>query len=188
MDRVTEYIKKTLGHEGRYVNHPSDRGGPTKWGITEATARRHGYTGEMINLPKSTAIAIYRSEYYADPDFDLVAIQAPDVAYRLFDAGVLCGTEKPVRWLQTALNAFNLQQDLYRDMKVDGRIGPTTLGCLRKYLAHRGQDDGEFVLVEALESLFGHYLFTISGNIEDGLGREQNEDFIYGWFLNRVGQ
>ncbi|WP_276203058.1 glycosyl hydrolase 108 family protein, partial [Enterobacter hormaechei] len=34
-----------LGKEGGYVDHPNDKGGPTNWGITQATARAHGYTG-----------------------------------------------------------------------------------------------------------------------------------------------
>lgn len=32
-------IDAVIDREGRYVNHPADRGGPTCWGITEAVAR-----------------------------------------------------------------------------------------------------------------------------------------------------
>ena len=48
-------IEGILGKEGGYVDHPSDKGGPTRWGITQTTARAHGYTGDMRNLPRETA-------------------------------------------------------------------------------------------------------------------------------------
>lgn len=34
------------------------RGGPTNWGITQATARAHGYTYDMRNLTREQALAI----------------------------------------------------------------------------------------------------------------------------------
>jgi lysozyme family protein len=40
------------------VDHPADIGGPTRWGITQAVARRHGYTGEMHALPRHMAVAM----------------------------------------------------------------------------------------------------------------------------------
>ena len=33
---VDELIDELIEREGGYVNHPADRGGPTKFGITEA--------------------------------------------------------------------------------------------------------------------------------------------------------
>ena len=35
-------IEATIGKEGGYSNHPADRGGPTRWGITERVARDVG--------------------------------------------------------------------------------------------------------------------------------------------------
>ncbi|HBU3826193.1 TPA: hypothetical protein MCX03_004221, partial [Klebsiella pneumoniae] len=34
-----QIIEGILGKEGGYVDHPSDKGGPTRWGITQTTAR-----------------------------------------------------------------------------------------------------------------------------------------------------
>ncbi|HGV4401999.1 TPA: glycosyl hydrolase 108 family protein, partial [Klebsiella pneumoniae] len=42
-----QIIEGILGKEGGYVDHPSDKGGPTRWGITQTIARAHGYTGDM---------------------------------------------------------------------------------------------------------------------------------------------
>ncbi|ELW9416697.1 hypothetical protein SIO58_000529, partial [Enterobacter hormaechei] len=62
-----------LGKEGGYVDHPNDKGGPTNWGITQATARAHGYTGDMRNLTREQALAILESDYWYGPRFDQVA-------------------------------------------------------------------------------------------------------------------
>lgn len=49
----------TVGVEGGYSDHPSDRGGKTMFGITEAVARSYGYSGDMRSMPISTAKDIY---------------------------------------------------------------------------------------------------------------------------------
>lgn len=43
-----QIIEGILGKEGGYVDHPSDKGGPTRWGITQTIARAHGYTGDNL--------------------------------------------------------------------------------------------------------------------------------------------
>src|SRR3546814_15941930 len=68
---IESMIETTIGKEGRYSNHPADRGGETMWGITERVARRHGYTGPMRALPRAKAVAIYRQEYAIDPGFGI---------------------------------------------------------------------------------------------------------------------
>lgn len=59
-----------LGKEGGYVDHPNDKGGPTNWGITQATARAHGYTGDMRNLTREQALAILSLITGMAPRFD----------------------------------------------------------------------------------------------------------------------
>ena len=55
-------IEAVIDREGRYVNHPADRGGATCWGITEAVARAEGYVGAMRdrlgNAPAGCAAAV----------------------------------------------------------------------------------------------------------------------------------
>ncbi len=36
-----QIIEGILGKEGGYVNNPNDKGGPTRWGITQTTARAY---------------------------------------------------------------------------------------------------------------------------------------------------
>ena len=42
-------IEELIEREGGYVNHPRDKGGPTRFGITESVARAHGYSGAMAS-------------------------------------------------------------------------------------------------------------------------------------------
>ena len=66
---VYALIDALIEREGGYVNHPADKGGPTCFGITEAVARAHGYSGSMRQLPRDEAAAIYRRLYWLRPRF-----------------------------------------------------------------------------------------------------------------------
>lgn len=57
---IEKYLDELIKREGGYVNNPADRGGATKYGITEAVARTNGYKGNMKDLPRDVAKAIYR--------------------------------------------------------------------------------------------------------------------------------
>ena len=88
---VDALIDELIEREGGYVNHPADRGGPTRFGITEAVARAHGYAGAMAQLPRDEAAAIYRRLYWLRPRFDQVAKRSPRLAEELFDTGANMG-------------------------------------------------------------------------------------------------
>ena len=69
---IETYLNELIEREGGYVNDPADRGGATKYGITEAVARAHGYKGHMRDLPKDLAKTIYRKTYWTNPRFEQV--------------------------------------------------------------------------------------------------------------------
>lgn len=173
-------IEAVIDREGRYVNHPADRGGPTCWGITEAVARAEGYGGHMRDLPRSTAASIYRRIYWARPAFDQVARRAFLIAAELFDTGVNMGTGTAVGFLQRALNALNRSARDYPDIAVDRQIGPRTLSALDGFLAARGRA-GETVLLRAMEALQGERYIALAER------RPSQEAFLYGWLANRIG-
>lgn len=176
---IETMIENTIGKEGGYSNHPSDTGGATMWGITERVARKHGYRGDMRQLPRATAVAIYRQEYAIDPGFAAVAEISPAIGEELFDTGVNMGPAIPALWFQESLNAFNAQGRLYPDIREDGDIGPKTLDALRAYLRTRGAD-AVSVMLKALNSSQGErYKFLARS-------RAANEDFVFGWYRNRV--
>lgn len=168
-----------LGKEGGYVNHPDDKGGPTKWGITEKVARAHGYKGDMQELSRQSARQILEADYWYGPRFDQVSDISPDIAAELCDTGVNMGPAVATKMLQRALNVFNLNGKLYPDMDIDGRIGPRTINALRSYLKNRGKE-GERVMLTALNCAQGERYIELAEK------RQANESFVYGWMKERV--
>jgi lysozyme family protein len=177
---VDELIDDVIGREGGYSNHPADRGGPTRWGITEAVARAHGFAGDMRAFPREEAVAVYRRLYWLRPGFDRVAEHAPLVAAELFDTGVNMGPEVAAGFLQRALNALNRGASDYGDIAIDRRIGNATIAALRGFIARRGAG-GEAVLLKAIEALQGERYLRLAEQ------RPANEAFLYGWLANRLG-
>lgn len=177
---AADIITKVIEREGDFCDNPADKGGPTRWGITEAVARTHGYAGDMRELPRGFAAAIYMHTYVNAPGFNLVLGVSVAIADELIDTGVNMGTSIPGPWLQRILNALNQQSKLYADLVVDGAIGPATVAALRTLLAARGAD-GVTVILRALNCLQGARYLELTEK------REQNEIFFFGWMLNRVG-
>lgn len=171
---IESMIDATIGKEGGYVDHPADRGGKTIWGITEAVARRNGYVGDMRAMPRSTAVAIYRSEYAIKPGFAKVAEIYPRIGEELFDTGVNMGPARPSLWLQEWLNALNQGGKLYADIAEDGRIGPGTLAALAAYKRARGAE-GEIRLLAGLNADQGVRYKQIAR------ANPSQEAFVYGW-------
>ncbi|KCX64471.1 glycosyl hydrolase 108 family protein, partial [Acinetobacter baumannii 1146103] len=147
---IEQYLEELIKREGGYVNNPADRGGATKYGITQAVARENGWNGNMKDLPLEFAKSIYKKQYWLEPRFDQVNALSPSVAEELLDTGVNCGPNFAKPLLQRALNLLNNQGKAgWPDLKVDGVYGSATLGALKTYLSKRGKD-GEKVLVRVL--------------------------------------
>jgi lysozyme family protein len=178
---VDELIDELIEREGGFVSHPADRGGPTRYGITEAVARAHGYAGAMNQLPRNEPAAIYRRLYWLRPRFDQVAERAPRVAAELFDTGANMGPAVAATFLQRALTALNRGGKDFPDLVPDGRISPATLTALDSFLEARGNRGGETVMLRALEALQGERYLRLAEK------RPANEAFLYGWLANRIG-
>lgn len=172
-------VNAIIAREGDYVDHPSDRGGPTRFGITRAVAQANSYFGDMRLLPLSLAQDIYLKRYILIPQFDKVHSIAATVGAELIDTGINMGPAVAAGFLQRWLNAFNARGSRYPDMFVDSRIGPITLRALQKYVEWRGVE-GIAVLVTALNATQAmHYLSLAEA-------KQSQEDFIYGWLRTRV--
>lgn len=106
-----------LGHEGGYTDDTAlgDKGGKTRYGVTEAVAREAGYRGDMRELPLDLAKRIFLERYWKP-------VRADDlpagIRYIIFDAAVNSGPAQATKWLQRALA-----------VEADGVIGPKTLAA-----------------------------------------------------------
>lgn len=168
-------VASVMDREGGYVNHSSDRGGPTNHGITRAVARENGFHGDMRKLPKSLAVKIYEARYWTSIRLDRIAPISATLAEYLFDFGVHSGPGRAAQELQRTLNVLNSRGKLFPDMKVDGAVGPATLNALADYRKHRG-GAGVHVLAESIN---GVRIAFCRGLAERD---ERQEDFAYGWF------
>ncbi|WP_151822463.1 glycoside hydrolase family 108 protein [Acinetobacter oleivorans] len=177
---IEQYLEELIKREGGYVNNSADRGGATKYGITEAVARENGYKGNMKDLPLEVAKVIYKKQYWTAPRFDQVNTISSAVAEELLDTGVNCGTGFTKPLLQRALNLLNNQGKAdFPDLVIDGVYGSTTLGALKTYLAKRGKE-GEKVLVRVLNIMQGQRYIEICER------NSNQEQFFYGWIANRI--
>lgn len=110
--------------EGGYVNDPNDRGGATKYGITQSTL--NAYTDSMSlkrvkarDLSLSMARSIYRDRYLAP------CITANDaVTLLVFDWGVNSGVRTAIKGLQKIIG-----------VEEDGIIGNITNEAIRSYFS-----------------------------------------------------
>ena len=173
-------IEALIDREGGFVDNPADRGGATRYGITEAVARAHGYDGPMAIMPREQAGAIYARLYWLRPKLDAVAMRSARIAAELFDTGANMGPAVAITFLQRALTALNRNGKDYPDLVPDGTAGPQTLAALDTFLTLRGPS-GETVILRALEALQGERYLRLAER------RPANEAFLYGWLANRIG-
>ncbi|SFL93699.1 glycoside hydrolase family 108 protein [Nitrosomonas communis] len=153
---VETIIDDIIRREGNFINHPNDRGGPTKYGITAKTLGGWLHLGrlatseEVAVLTEAEAREIYRHQYIVEPGFD--AITHPALQALLVDSGVHSDPRTAVHWLQTALSVV-----------ADGVIGPKTLAAIaatdqnklyRKVLAARVRHLGRLITNDPKQSVF----------------------------------
>ena len=116
---VDELLDEVIAREGGFVHQPADRGGPTKYGITQATLSewlgRPATVEEIRQLDEETAREIYVARYLAGPRIDTLPSA---IVGQVFDMAVNLGVRRAVRILQEVLGLAGLRVD------VDGVIGP----------------------------------------------------------------
>lgn len=108
-------------NEGVDSDHPSDPGGRTRYGISQAA-----YPDlDIPTLTQQQAAEIYRRDYWQ-------AIRGDDLPMRIavqtFDHAVNAGPEAAIRLLQAAVG-----------VTADGKIGPQTIAAARSKAAQGGE-------------------------------------------------
>ena len=179
MKTRADIIEEIIFIEGGYTNNPYDSGGETAYGITKEVARAWGYNGPMDQLPKDVAREIYTHRYWNTLSLQNIYVYSDKLAYELFEQGVNCGVHRAGTHLQVCLNILNNKQEYYLDIAEDGYVGNATLLSLQKFYAKRGAKGTE-VLLKMLNSLQGALFIDLAAR------REKDQEFLYGWFRNRI--
>lgn len=174
---VLAILVSVFAVEGGYVNNPQDPGGETKHGVTKAVATAHGYTGPMRDLSQEKAHEIYFTDYIQKPGFLPIVELSKGVGHKLIDAGVNAGPQRPSRWLQIALNSVNRDQKDYKDIPVDGKIGPGTVKAYSSLVQVRGRIQACRIVIKLLDAQQAMHYMSLT-NLET---------FTPGWVINRIG-
>lgn len=170
---IDSMLNDILRREGGYVDHPNDRGGPTKYGITQATLS--SYVGRAVlrsdvqNLSEEVAREIYELNYYIRPRID--RLPEPIQAF-IFDCAVNHGPRRAIKFVQSVCNQVFYDPAL----SVDGAMGPNT----RKAAFWALEQMGPWLLRALLEERRNFYYSIVAA-------RPNQEVFLKGW-LNRVNE
>ena len=119
MSDFRKAVEKTLVHEGGYTDNPHDKGGPTKYGITQEDMPGV----DIASITPEQAVAYYQ-EHYWKPLYSQIADQA--LGEKLFDMGVLFGVGTAVKLLQISM-------DNSVQIVTDGDFGEETLADVNQY-------------------------------------------------------
>lgn len=121
-----DIIDGILKREGGYVDHAADKGGPTKYGITQATLAewlgRPAIVDDVKQLTEHEAREIYRETYITRPGF--LGIENEAVRALAIDCAVNHGVKRAVQLLQEAAHVFT-----------DGILGPNTQAAVNRMTA-----------------------------------------------------
>lgn len=114
----------------------------------------------------------YKKAFWDINSLDEIEFQP--IANEMFDTGVNMGTGTAAEFLQRAINYLNRNQTNYRNISVDGDVGPVTLGMVNSLSKKDSMD-----LFNILNIIQGcKYLGIIDRD-------ETQEVFLRGW-LDRV--
>jgi len=139
-DLAMEFV---LRAEGGDSNDPDDRGGRTRYGISQRAYPRI----DISTLTLEHARDLYHRDYWRPMRCD----QLPSkVAVALFDYGVNCGVGAAVRELQRIIG-----------VTVDGSVGPATIGATRCM-------DEDHVIRQLLHRRMSRYFGIVLGHPDQG--------------------
>lgn len=133
MNIIEEMLDDIIIKEGGYINHPADKGGPTKYGITLATysyyKKRKCVANELKLISKEYAKQIYKTLYYYKPKIDQLPFKVQPI---IFDIAVNSGPAKAIQMLQQVLDNLGFRTH------ADGTMGPKTLANTERAIESMG--------------------------------------------------
>ena len=172
-ENFNESLEIILDMEGRdkTSDHPADKGGLTKWGISQ---NAHPEL-DIRSLTYEQAGEIYRTKYWDAVEAD--QLPAP-IDLIVFDMAVNHGPGHAGRFLQSSINSLLPILGQRVALKVDGAIGPVTLARLHD-LEARNTLAVACVARELLLRRTRFYTRLIGGD-------KSQRVFVYGWLRQRV--
>lgn len=158
-------IDKVIEREGGYVDHPDDKGGPTKYGITLKTARSYYEHRDMNketlkDLRVRHATEIYKDGYLVGPKINLLKNRM--VRAITFDTAVLYGPARAIGFLQLEVG-----------VEADGIIGPITLGAVNNF---------RYAMVLLNSIIVRRIRYSVHRVVED----PTQLDFLEGWIVRAL--
>jgi len=117
-------VKMILVHEGGYVNHPSDPGGETKYGIS----KRAYPDVDIAELTEDDAADLYKRDYWDRIKGDDLPV---GVACVVMDYAVNSGISRASKALQSVCGIAN----------GDGVIGPASLNAVWTTVKNTSEED-----------------------------------------------
>jgi lysozyme family protein len=165
----------TLREEGGFGNNPSDRGGPTNFGVTQGT---YDLYRDSIDAPRRSVrlikrtemVGIYHVNYWRDASCHKFCVEQPDLALIHFDTAVNCGVGIAIRFLQSVAK-----------VKIDGKIGPITLAAVKacdlkaagkEYLYLRYQRYLDIIQNNPSQKVFKNNWLSRTNRLADRIGVE----------------
>lgn len=171
MKSIDQMIRDVLVREGGYIDHPSDRGGPTNYGITQKTLSRYygraATTAEVKALSIDVAEEIYKRNYFYGPSIDSLDETLQPF---IFDSAVNHGPRRAIKFLQSVCNQAGCDPRLSED----GAIGPNT----RRGINWALKEMGDTFLEALIEERKNFYLVIVAA-------RPSQKIFLEGW-MNRI--
>lgn len=172
-----DIMEDLFEREGKYVDHPSDRGGPTNLGITIHTMRRlsmdldgDGDVDEhdVAALTREDAKEVYYKEFWIKPRCH----EMPDnLKHIYFDMCVNFGPGGAAKVMQETANAryaVPIRKGTKAPLTVDGAMGPMTLSRMK--------------VVEP-ERVRAYRVLRFARIVE---GNPSQNAFWYGWFRRAI--
>jgi lysozyme family protein len=163
MNDFDTLVSAAIASEGGFVDHPSDRGGATNMGITQAVydqwridQKQPTITVRLITQDEVTRI--YFRNYWMAARCPVVPESVRDIH---FDAAINHGVSRAIKLLQTACGT-----------PADGIVGKATIAALAA------------ISPDLLRARYINTRYRFYGEI---INRDRTQlDFIVGW-LNRMG-
>lgn len=169
---VEQMIDDVIRREGGFVDHPRDRGGPTNFGITQATLSSHlgrpASVAEVRALSGETARQIYRRDYFEAPRIGALPARIQPF---VFDTAVNHGVPRAIRLVQQVCHDAG-----FGPLAVDGVCGPRTQGAA----AEAERVMGDWLLAALVEERRNFYYAVIERNPGQRV-------FLQGW-LQRLAE